>query len=299
MSIIIPSALLTFWALLFHIFLTSPQKGKRAGDTFANGNGELLIVPTFPKPLVHFLSNFCAFFFSFFCLGGYWRLSPFTWNNAQHLEERERVMWDKMELTVWRTCHGGENLVLEIIHGARAQYIHKQQKRTRSSRHTHDERTLALWCCVSPGRRLADHWAKDSDPSAGYILALEIVTDVISRAADWSAHANQDVSFGLFHFAYWLPAGLVSSPTTSPPTYVPYSPERTQRTPFPPTVPSTHTHTCTATHVRSPCQMPNVRAFFPIFFHVFPYYSRPWIIITLVVNLFNSTCLARPSSTRH
>lgn len=62
---------------------------------------------------------------------------------------------------------------------------------------------------------------------------------------------------------------------------------------------NTHTHACTAIRVRSPCQMPNVRAFFPIFFHVFPYYSRPWIIITLVVNLFNSTCLARPSSTRH
>ena len=167
--------------------------------------------------------------------------------------------------------------------GARSTHIHTQNNKKNAHALSHartNERSLELLCFVSPGRRLADHWAKDSDLSAGYILVPEIVTDVIYWAADWSVHCNQDVNFGLFHFTYWLPAGLINSPTTSS-TQVPC----VHSAPF---SPSTYTHAYT-----HPCQMPKCWVFLS-FFHVFPYYSRPWIIITLVVNLFSPTCLARP-----
>lgn len=106
----------------------------------------------------------------------------------------------------------GKNLVLEIIHGVRALTHTQTTKKNTFLTHAHERSHFC--CCVSPGRRSADHWAKDSDLSAGYILVPEIVTDVIGKNVDWSARSNQDVSFGLFLCAHWLPAGLVRPPPT-------------------------------------------------------------------------------------
>ena len=104
-------------------------------------------------------------------------------------------------------------------------WTHQTQTRT----HTHERSRFV----VSPGQRLADHWAKDSDLSAGYILAPEIDTDITSDGSHWSATDNQDVSREHFGFTHWLPAGL-SSPTVP----------RTQRPIFFSLSPHTHhTHT--------------------------------------------------------
>ena len=103
-------------------------------------------------------------------------------------------------------------------------WTHQTQTRT----HTHERSRFV----VSPGQRLADHWAKDSDLSAGYILAPEIDTDITSDGSHWSATDNQDVSREHFGFTHWLPAGL-SSPTVP----------RTQRPIFSLSLHTHHTHT--------------------------------------------------------
>jgi hypothetical protein len=122
--------------LLF--FPLSRKENEPATHLLTETERTILIVPTFPKPLVHFLCNFCVFgcytwnFFNFY----------FRRTKKKTCAIRKRECGVIYRLT---DMSRGENLVFEIIHGARAQHIYTHKttkKRTRSFTRT-NERTVA------------------------------------------------------------------------------------------------------------------------------------------------------------
>lgn len=150
-----------------------------------NGNGDLLIVATFPFRFQTFLG----------------KQNTFLKTSGENLKKMER------KLTAGRTWH--EEMNWKKIIRKYTHTLHTQRREVSIG-----QRLRRCVCRDSTRRRSVGNWTTSGDLSAGYIAAPKIETDIIGRHADWLPPSDQDVSSSLSAGGDWLAAGLWVWPTS-------------------------------------------------------------------------------------